>query len=277
MFTSASIGFNNPTREIIKEAEKQFGADMRVYTILSIGSGRPALVAFDGLTAASHDLLNGIIVDCEKVARELTTQLFNVDVYLRLNVDQGIENAKMSDWEGLGTIEGHTETYLEVPAVTKAIDSSLQRLQDRVGSITLGQLSMFASTISTPHLRSPRPIQWDQDAGEKCTSCFTLLCCTEGVLGADGAASRHFPGREAQDPGPLWHGRVRKDADSRLLRSGVPLEVSRSPSLLQSLIYSRYKHTFFVDASSISSIQSDLQSAIRSLGMDYEKKRSRSS
>ena len=176
-FTSASIGFNNPAREIIKEAEKQFGTDMRVSTILSIGSGRPALVAFDGPTPASHELLNGIVVDCERVARELATQLFNVDVYLRLNVDRGMDDTKMSDWGGLGTIEGHTETYLKIPAVTKAIDSSLQMLQSRVGSITLGQLSTFAWTTSATHLRSPRPIQWDQDASKKCAGRFTLLCC----------------------------------------------------------------------------------------------------
>jgi hypothetical protein len=173
---SASIGFNNPTREIIKEAEKQFGKDVRVSTILSIGSGRPALVAFDGTTPASNELLNGIVVDCEKVARELATELFNVAAYLRLNVDRGMENVEMSDWEGLGAIEVHTETYLQGPAVTEAIDSSLQRLQDRVGSIALGQLSTFASFISTPYLRFVRRIQCDQDAGEERAGRFTLLC-----------------------------------------------------------------------------------------------------
>jgi hypothetical protein len=86
-FTSTSIGFNNPTRELIKEAEKQFGTDTRVSTILSIGSGRPALIAFDGPTPPSNELLNGIVIDCERVARELATQLFNVDAYLQLNVD----------------------------------------------------------------------------------------------------------------------------------------------------------------------------------------------
>jgi hypothetical protein len=193
-FTSASIGFNNPTRELIKEAERQFGSDMRVSTILSIGSGRPALLAFDGPKPASNELLKGIVMDCERVARELSTQLFNVDTYLRLTVDRGMENTEMSDWEGLGSIEGHTATYLEIPAVTKAIDSSLQRLQDRVGSITLGQLSEFAWTALTPCLRSHRSIQWGQDAGENRSGRITLLCCTERVLGANEAASRHFSG-----------------------------------------------------------------------------------
>jgi hypothetical protein len=139
----------------------QFGTDRRVSTIISIGSGLPALVAFDGPTSGSNELLKGIVSDCERMARELAMQLFNVDAYLRLNVDRGMENTKMSDWEGLGIIEGRTESYLAVAAVTKAINSSLQRLQDRVGSITLGQLSAFALTIPNVGLRSPRPIQWD--------------------------------------------------------------------------------------------------------------------
>jgi hypothetical protein len=139
---SASIGFNNPTRELIKEAEMQFGTDRRVSTILSIGSGRPALVAFDRPIPASNELLNAIVIDCERMARELATRLFNVDVYLRLNVDQGMENTKMSDWEGLGIIEGHTQTYLTVPAVTKAIDSSLSPSRSYLLTLTHSSLRL---------------------------------------------------------------------------------------------------------------------------------------
>jgi hypothetical protein len=120
--------FNNAAIEVIKEEEKQFHHPQD-------WSGRPAVVAFDGPT-----LLNGI----ERVAQELATQPFNVDAYLRLNVDRGMENTEMSNWDELGAIEGYTETYLAVTVVTKAIDPGLKRLQDRVGAITLGQLSTFA-------------------------------------------------------------------------------------------------------------------------------------
>ena len=95
------------------------------------------------------------------VARELGTQLFNVDAYLRLNVDQGMENVEMNGWKGSGKFMSHTSAYLEVPAVSKVIDSSIQKLQDKVGSITLGQLSAFSSITSTLDLRFPRPLQWD--------------------------------------------------------------------------------------------------------------------
>lgn len=117
------------------------------------------MVTLDGPSPGSDELLKGIVIDCERVARELATQLFNIDAYLRLNVDRGMESTEMSDWETLGIIEGHTETYLEVPAVTRAIDSSLQRLEDRIGLITLGQLSTFLNAISPLHLNFLRSIK----------------------------------------------------------------------------------------------------------------------
>jgi len=149
MFMSASIGFNNPTKGLINEAKMQFGPDMRVSTILSIGSGLPELIAFDGPTSGSNELLKAIVIDCEKLAGEMAAYLFNFNGYQRLNVGRGLERMEMSNWENPGKIEGQTVSYITVSAVTKAIDSSLKRLQSRVGSLTLGQLSTFAWVIST--------------------------------------------------------------------------------------------------------------------------------
>lgn len=143
-YSSACVGFNNITRELLKEAGKQFGQNKRVSTILSVGSGHSSITKID--TSSSHpdgygDLLKRIVTDTEKVARELSSQLFNVDAYLRLNVDYGTENIGLTDWNGLGEIESQTDVYLQGAAVSNAIDSSLRTLQDKIGLITLEQLS----------------------------------------------------------------------------------------------------------------------------------------
>lgn len=118
-----------------------FGPEARVSTVLSIGSGRPALKALGRQDIDPNELTQQIVVDCERVARDLDTRLFNYGGYLRLNADRGMESTKMTDWTSLGVLEGHTDTYLQVPAVTNAIDSSLRMLQRRVGLLGLGQLS----------------------------------------------------------------------------------------------------------------------------------------
>jgi hypothetical protein len=240
-FASASFGFNNPTREMIKEAEVQFGSNTRVSTILSIGSGHTALISFNVPEPARYESLKGVAADCEQVARELAAQLFNVDAYLRLNVDRGMENMELSDWKGPGTILGYTSAYLEVPAVTKAIDSSIGKLQDKVGSVTLGQLSRFSSFTSTARLRFPRPIQRDQDTDERRTRSLALLCGAKGILGCDGASSCRLPRSEAKDTRVIWNGWLREDTDGGLFRSGAPLPVS--PSLFFSQLLTCYAGT----------------------------------
>jgi len=134
---------NNPTRELLKEATNAFGKDRRVAQILSIGSGRPKVLAVDSLATTDNvrRLAEVIGMNCEMVAKELSTRLFSADAYLRLNVDRGMESVQIDDWNGLGVIEGHTNAYLETTAVAEALEASLRRLYGRVGTLTLGQIS----------------------------------------------------------------------------------------------------------------------------------------
>ena len=142
-FVGGAVGANNPTRELLKEAASIFGKDRRVAQILSIGSGRTRLLALD--QSATADAVNRLVKDmasdCGIVARELSTRLHNVQAYLRLNVDRGMENVKMYDWTCLGAIESHTNAYVEITTITEAIESSMGHLQNRIGSATLGQIS----------------------------------------------------------------------------------------------------------------------------------------
>ena len=143
-FVGGPLGTNNPTRELLNEATSLFGKDQRVAQILSIGSGLPRVMAMSSVDPTEiHRLLNDIAADCETVAQELSTRLFNVDSYLRLNVDRGMEDLKMEDWNELGTIESHTGAYITKAVVAEVIDTSLQHLVDRIGTVTLGQLSMY--------------------------------------------------------------------------------------------------------------------------------------
>lgn len=144
-FSSPVMGLNNITRQLLKEAAKQFGQDKRVSTILSIGSGRSSSLSVEDLAPKSYghgNLLKWISTDCERDARELSSQLFNVEAYLRLNVDHGLEDLSMTDWTCLGDIEGRTDIYLQSTVVSNAVDSSLKALQDKIGLISLEQLSI---------------------------------------------------------------------------------------------------------------------------------------
>ena len=94
----------------------------------------------DSADVTGH-LLKSLAVDCETVAAELSTRLFAVDAYVRLDVDNGGTNAAMDDWSGVGAMEARINAYVEGDLVAHMLDESLRYLQNRVGTATLGQIS----------------------------------------------------------------------------------------------------------------------------------------
>jgi hypothetical protein len=161
LFVGSPGGANNPVRELLKEAGTLFGNDRRVSQIMSIGSGLtrvPSLNSPEGTTVAEQ-LLREIGADCETVAKEMSSRLFNVDAYIRLNVERGIESVSMADWRDMGAIESHTSAYVESAAVTKALEASVRRLRNSVGTVTLGQLSEYCLSDSRIHANSSKIIR----------------------------------------------------------------------------------------------------------------------
>jgi hypothetical protein len=144
-FVGGVLGANNPTRELLKEAGAVFGNETRVAQIISIGCGIPPALSLEAMSdgAGAGRLLKEIPTDCQMVATELATRLYNVDAYLRLSVDKGIGNIEMDQWGMVGDIEMHTSCYIESQAITHALEGSLKRLRQRSGTVTLGRLSRW--------------------------------------------------------------------------------------------------------------------------------------
>jgi len=147
-FVGGPLGANNPTRELIREAGMAFGSDRRVAQIMSIGCGVPPIVSLDTENgeAGMDRLMRNTAADCQLVARELDARLFNIEAYRRFNVERGMKNMELDNWDILGDIETHTRSYIETNTVTKALDISLGHLRSKIGTTTLGRLSMITIT-----------------------------------------------------------------------------------------------------------------------------------
>lgn len=142
-FIGGPLGSNNPTKELLKEANAIFGKDTRVAQILSLGAGKPRVLSLQA-SATLEDvgqLMKGMMADCEIVARELARRLYNVDAYHRLNVEAGMEGIPIDNWTVLGSIESQTNAYTDTIAVTNALELSVKNLLERIGTATLEQLS----------------------------------------------------------------------------------------------------------------------------------------
>jgi hypothetical protein len=147
-FIGGPRGAYNPTRELLKEASSIFGKERLVAQIVSLGCGRSHIYSVERSTnteGASRSVQE-MAADCEAVANELSTRLCDMDAYLRLNVDRGMENLVMNEWEDLGPIETHTSAYIETAEVSESIETSLKSLQGCTGTVTLGEISPYPCT-----------------------------------------------------------------------------------------------------------------------------------
>jgi hypothetical protein len=146
-FSGAGFGFNNPTRELLKEARLEYDDERQVSLILSLGSGRPKELSLEGSNSKPNgiqDLITKLVVSGERVENDISYQLYDVGAYVRLNVDQGMDDIQFHDWNRLGKIKSHTKTYLQSTLVNKLISSSISSLNNKEGSMTLYQLSKFS-------------------------------------------------------------------------------------------------------------------------------------
>jgi hypothetical protein len=152
-FIGGPRGAHNPTRELLKEASAIFGKEKLVLQIISLGCGRSRVSSMEknmGTESISRPAQE-VVVDCETVANELSTRLCEIDAYLRLDVERGMENLVMSQWDNLGPIETHTSAYVGTAEISETLDASLRHLQGGTGTIKLGEISAY------PYIASELP------------------------------------------------------------------------------------------------------------------------
>ncbi|KIM28618.1 hypothetical protein M408DRAFT_69473, partial [Serendipita vermifera MAFF 305830] len=142
-FVGGAMGTNNPTRELLREANAIYGKDTRVAQILSLGAGRPRNLSLEKLVTVEKvgQLLTSMMADCEMVARELSARLYHIEAFLRLNVEVGMEDIQIDDWCTLGHIDSQTRAYIDTATVAEALELCVKHILYKIGNVTLGQLS----------------------------------------------------------------------------------------------------------------------------------------
>ncbi|KAI0596402.1 acyl transferase/acyl hydrolase/lysophospholipase [Biscogniauxia sp. FL1348] len=113
-FIDAAFGFNNPCEVLIEEAKKQFPqASKEQFRILSIGTGLGDVVTIQDTRTSILRALKSIATTSKKVADRLEAEYGDTNQYYRLNVDRGLEDVTLADWEKASKISAHTHNYLQ--------------------------------------------------------------------------------------------------------------------------------------------------------------------
>jgi hypothetical protein len=110
-FVDAGFGYNNPCEVLIKEAQQEFSG-RRPMRVLSIGTGLGDVVAISNTRMSIITALKKMATSSKKVAASLDDRYGGTGQYYRFNVDQGLHDITLSDWEQASTISAHTRNYL---------------------------------------------------------------------------------------------------------------------------------------------------------------------
>jgi hypothetical protein len=151
-FVDAGLGCNNPVKQILREAEHIF-PHQYIACIISIGTGH---VTTMGLPAPSlfnkvipldvAEVLKKITTECEATAEETEWRFRSIaNGYFRFNVEQGMQNVTLAQWERLREVKTHTEQYLRQGKVDKMVTAAVKALRERREVMAATHLSAYNS------------------------------------------------------------------------------------------------------------------------------------
>jgi hypothetical protein len=145
------MGCNNPVRYLVEEAGKEFDPERMVSCIVSIGTGKPKVAGFKApglfqrvLPLELIQVLADMVTDTEAEASAMEARFQNCPgLYHRLNVERGLEEISLEEWEKLGEVKQHTTAYLSDNAVSRRIDVVVDALVGKSQQVyPLGQLGI---------------------------------------------------------------------------------------------------------------------------------------
>ena len=109
-FIDAGFGYNNPCEVLMEEAGRQFpGASIKA---LSIGTGLGKVVAIKDTEWSILTALSKMATSSQNVALRLNKSAGGGTDYFRFNVERGLEDVTLADWERASQIAAHTRNYL---------------------------------------------------------------------------------------------------------------------------------------------------------------------
>ncbi|KAJ7033019.1 acyl transferase/acyl hydrolase/lysophospholipase [Mycena alexandri] len=146
-FIDGGLGSNNPSKVVLDEAKKVF-PDRQIGCVVSIGTGQVGRISIDKpgffqrlIPTDVIEALQGIATDCEAKHEEMLALFDNSpNTYFRLNVEQGMQNIKLSEWEKLSNVEAHTAQYMRRKEVEKTLTLLVNVMGTHRGQLTIEQL-----------------------------------------------------------------------------------------------------------------------------------------
>ena len=137
-YVDGGMGCNNPIQQVLEEAELVF-PDRHVACIVSIGTGQAQTISIPEpgwfqrmLPLQVVDAIRKIATDCETSAQVAARRFERTPgVYFRFNVEQGMQQVGLEQWERLDEVRAHTGQYIRMAHVDPRLDAAVASICER--------------------------------------------------------------------------------------------------------------------------------------------------
>jgi len=118
-YVDGGLGYNNPIRLLLDEARHVWQPTREIGCIVSIGTGVLASKDIGRTIKPLFESLKDMATDTERVAREFREEMkhkYGVEqkVYFRFNVQHGLEQVGLEEWEKMDRTKLATLAYTTV-------------------------------------------------------------------------------------------------------------------------------------------------------------------
>ncbi|KAJ6042987.1 FabD/lysophospholipase-like protein [Penicillium canescens] len=145
-FADGALGANNPVDEVEDEASDIWCEDTGdlkplVKCFISIGTGHPGKKAMeDNLLKFVSKTLPALVTQTEHTEKRFIArwrQHYDSKRYFRFNVDQGLQDVGLAEYQEQGLIESATEGYLDHQAVAFRVRDCVENLKSKQSATNL--------------------------------------------------------------------------------------------------------------------------------------------
>ncbi|KAF8176817.1 hypothetical protein K438DRAFT_1681728 [Mycena galopus ATCC 62051] len=160
-FVDGGIGQNNPIAALSLEARVLF-PESQIACIISLGTGKPHTIRVHKPSLLQHLLprdivkaIKGIAMDCEKEHQQFACDFDQVsNVYFRFNVEQGLQDIQLNQWEKLGDVAAHTRQYILSSPAKGHLADAVKSLSQKIGKVST---ICHNATTSTTEFKQAKP------------------------------------------------------------------------------------------------------------------------
>ena len=148
-FIDGGLGCNNPSNVVLKEAKEIFSTQ-QIGCLLSIGTGQAGTINIKKprffqqiLPTDVIEALQKISTDCEETHQDMLHLFDNLpNTYFRLNVEHGMQDIELSEWEKMASVEGHTMQYLRRKEVDRKLNLVVNAIISPEAKLRMKELGM---------------------------------------------------------------------------------------------------------------------------------------